>query len=331
MTTLITGAAGFIGFHMAEALLHEEEKVIGVDNLNDYYDVALKRARLSRIGAHPFFDFRKIDISDRFLVRELFNTVKPTTVIHLAAQAGVRYSLVNPHAYIESNINGFLNILEGCKKCEVQHLVYASSSSVYGANSILPYSEEESVDRPLSLYGATKISNELMARVYSSLYNIPITGLRFFSVYGPWGRPDMSIFLFTKKIIDNQPIDVFNEGNHERDFTYIDDIIAGIKATLKKAPEVNFPGSDNPDHVPHQIFNIANGRSVALLEMIKILEDTLGRKATINLKAKQPGDAHNTHANIGLLSEKVGYSPQIDLEAGIQKFVEWYKDFYRIN
>ncbi len=331
MTTLITGVAGFIGYHMTEALLGRNEKVVGVDNLNDYYDVALKRARLSRIGANPLFDFRKIDISDRFLVRELFSLLKPKTVVHLAAQAGVRYSLTNPHAYIESNINGFLNIIEGCKKSEVEHLIYASSSSVYGGNSELPFSEDERVDKPLSLYGATKISNELMARVYSDLYDIPTTGLRFFTVYGPWGRPDMSLYRFTKNIIANEPIDVFNDGNHRRDFTYIDDIIQGLIATLKLVPTRESNESDKLVLPPYQIFNIGNNRPVELLEMIKILEDTLGRKAKLNFMPRQPGDAYDTHADIELLEKAAGYRPSTDLETGISKFVEWYKDYHRVS
>lgn len=331
MTTLITGVAGFIGYHMAEALLGRDEKVVGVDNLNDYYDVSLKRARLSRIGANPLFDFRKIDISDRFLVRELFSVLKPKTVIHLAAQAGVRYSLTNPHAYIESNINGFLNIIEGCKKNEVQHLIYASSSSVYGGNRELPFSEDERVDKPLSLYGATKISNELMARVYSDLYDIPTTGLRFFTVYGPWGRPDMSLYRFTKNIIANEPIDVFNDGNHRRDFTYIDDIIHGLVATLELVPSRKSNEFDKLMLPPYQIFNIGSSRPVELLKMIKILEDTLGRKATINFMPRQPGDVYDTHADIELLEKATGYRPSTDLETGISKFVEWYKGFHRVS
>ena len=331
MTTLITGVAGFIGYHMAEALLVRDEKVVGVDNLNDYYDVSLKRARLSRIGANPLFDFRKIDISDRFLVRELFSVLKPKTVVHLAAQAGVRYSLTNPHAYIESNINGFLNIIEGCKKSEVQHLIYASSSSVYGSNSELPFSEGERVDKPLSLYGATKISNELMARVYSDLYDIPTTGLRFFTVYGPWGRPDMSLYRFTKNIIANEPIDVFNDGNHRRDFTYIDDIVQGLIATVKLVPSGESNESGKLTLPPYQIFNIGNSQPVELLEMIKILEDTLGRKAKLNFMPKQPGDVYDTHADIELLEKATGYRPSTDLETGISKFVEWYKDFHRVS
>ncbi len=331
MTTLITGVAGFIGYHMAEALLSKGEKVVGVDNLNDYYEVALKRARLSRIGANPLFDFRKIDISDRFLVRELFNTLKPATVVHLAAQAGVRYSLTNPHAYIESNINGFLNILEGCKKSEVQHLIYASSSSVYGGNTVLPFSEDDRVEKPLSLYGATKISNELMARVYSDLYNIPTTGLRFFTVYGPWGRPDMSLFRFTKNIIANEPIDVFNDGNHKRDFTYIDDIINGLVATSNLVPSRPPDEPDKSISPPYQIFNIGNGRPVELTEMIKILENALGRKAKLNFMPRQPGDVHDTHANIELLEKVTGYRPKTDLETGVSRFLAWYKEFYRIS
>lgn len=331
MTTLITGVAGFIGYHMAEALLSRDEKVVGVDNLNDYYDVALKRARLSRIGANPLFDFRKIDISDRFLVRELFNALKPTTVVHLAAQAGVRYSLTNPHAYIESNINGFLNVIEGCKKSEVQHLIYASSSSVYGGNTVLPFSEDQRVEKPLSLYGATKISNELMARVYSDLYDIPTTGLRFFTVYGPWGRPDMSLFRFTKNIVANEPIDVFNDGNHKRDFTYIDDIIKGLLATLNLAPSRPPSESDKSNSPPYQIFNIGNSRPIELLEMIKILEDALGRKAKLNFRPRQPGDVYETHANVELLEQSTGYRPSINLETGISRFLEWYKEFYRVS
>ena len=333
MTTLITGVAGFIGYHMAEALLSRDEKVVGVDNLNDYYDVALKRARLSRIGANPLFDFRKIDISDRFLVRELFNTLKPTTVVHLAAQAGVRYSIENPMAYIKSNVVGFTNILEACRHHHVEHLVYASTSSVYGANESMPFSIHQNVDHPLSFYAASKKANELMAHTYSHLYGLPTTGLRFFTVYGPWGRPDMALFKFTKAILSDEPIDIFNYGQHKRDFTYIDDIVEGIIRVVDKPASQN-PNWDgkNPDSgsskAPWCVYNIGNNNPVDLMDYINALEKKLGKEAIKNYLPLQVGDVPDTYADVSDLEREFSYKPQTLIEDGISHFVDWYLEFY---
>ena len=326
MKVLVTGVAGFIGFHVTQQLLARGDSVVGVDNLNDYYDVSLKRARLNRLTLQMSgkFDFHKIDVADKASVQTLFATTKPHKVIHLAAQAGVRYSLENPHAYIDSNVQGFLNILEGCRDHCVDHLVYASSSSVYGGNTKTPFSVEDKVDHPLSLYGATKRANELMAHAYSHLYKIPTTGLRFFTVYGPWGRPDMSLYLFTKNILEGKPIDIFNEGNHARDFTYIDDIATGV---VKVSDVVKYT---SPQRVsaPYKIYNIGNSCPVNLMDMINILEEELGVKAKKNFLPMQPGDVHTTFADIEDFRHDIGYEPKTDIVTGIAKFVQWYRTYH---
>jgi UDP-glucuronate 4-epimerase len=326
MKVLVTGVAGFIGFHVTQQLLARGDSVVGVDNLNDYYDVSLKRARLNRLTLQTFgkFDFHKMDVADKASIQTLFATTKPHKVIHLAAQAGVRYSLENPHAYIDSNIQGFLNILEGCRDHYVDHLVYASSSSVYGGNTKTPFSVEDKVDHPLSLYGATKRANELMAHAYSHLYKIPTTGLRFFTVYGPWGRPDMSLYLFTKNILEGKPIDIFNEGNHARDFTYIDDIATGVV----KVSDVVRHTSPLRDSTPYKIYNIGNSCPVSLMDMINILEEELGVKAKKNFLPMQPGDVHTTFADIEDFRHDIGYEPKTDIVTGIAKFVQWYRTYH---
>ena len=336
MKVLVTGAAGFIGFHVVQKLLATEHSVVGIDNLNTYYDVALKRARLTQIGVDPKFDFRKMDLSDRFLVRELFSAIKPDRVIHLAAQAGVRYSLENPQAYLDSNIQGFLNILEGCRHNDVGHLVYASSSSVYGGNHKMPFSVNDPVDHPLALYGATKRANELMAHSYSHLHGIPTTGLRFFTVYGPWGRPDMALFLFTKKILAGEAIDIFNKGNLKRDFTYIDDIATGVIKTSDVTPERRTTGefqSHGPGRsdAPYRVYNIGNSSPVELMEMISILEEKLGMRAKKNYLPMQPGDVVETFADVEELRADTGFEPGTNLETGVSKFVDWYKHYYKIS
>jgi UDP-glucuronate 4-epimerase len=330
---LVTGAAGFIGFHTARRLLERGEEVVGLDNLNAYYDPGLKAARLEILRRHPAFRFVQIDVADRGPMDELFLAEKFQRVVHLAAQAGVRYSLINPHAYVQSNITGFLHVIEGCRHNAVEHLVYASTSSVYGANTRMPFSEQQSVDHPLTLYAATKKSNELMAHSYSSLYGLPTTGLRFFTVYGPWGRPDMALFLFTKNILAGAPIDVFNEGHHQRDFTYIDDIVQGVVAAVDHAatPDPSWD-SDAPDpatsSAPYKIYNIGNQRPVALLRYIEVLEQCLGRQARKNLLPMQPGDLPDTSADVAALARDVGYRPSTDLERGVKQFVEWYLGYY---
>ena len=323
MKVLVTGVAGFIGFHVTQQLLARGDSVVGVDNLNDYYDVSLKRARLNQLTLQTSgkFDFHKMDVADKASVQTLFATTKPHKVIHLAAQAGVRYSLENPHAYIDSNIQGFLNILEGCRDHYVDHLVYASSSSVYGGNTKTPFSVEDKVDHPLSLYGATKRANELMAHAYSHLYKIPTTGLRFFTVYGPWGRPDMSLYLFTKNILEGKPIDIFNEGNHARDFTYIDDIATGV---VKVSDVVRHTSPITP----YKIYNIGNSCPVNLMDMINILEEELGVKAKKNFLPMQPGDVHTTFADIEDFRHDIGYEPKTDIVTGIAKFVQWYRTYH---
>ena len=336
MKILVTGVAGFIGFHVAKLLLEHDNKVIGIDNLNDYYDVSLKESRLAQLTPHSEFNFYKIDIADRKAMEDLFGEIQVERVIHLAAQAGVRYSLENPHAYILANIVGFTNILEGCRYNNIKHLVYASSSSVYGANTLMPFSVHQNVDHPLSFYGATKKANELMAHTYSHLYNLPTTGLRFFTVYGPWGRPDMSLFLFTRNILEGKPIDVFNNGNHKRDFTYIDDIVNGVVRVLDKLPEPNPQWtSDNPDpgtsNAPYRLYNIGNHNPVELMRFIEILEDCLGKKAIKNNLPMQPGDVPATYADVDDLSRDINYSPNTPVETGIKEFVEWYKQFYKVK
>jgi UDP-glucuronate 4-epimerase len=330
---LVTGAAGFIGFHTARRLLERGEEVVGLDNLNSYYDPGLKAARLELLARYPTFRFVKADIADREAMENLFREERFARVVHLAAQAGVRYSLINPHAYVQSNITGFLHVIEGCRHSGVEHLVYASTSSVYGANTRMPFSERQNVDHPLTLYAATKKSNELMAHSYSSLYGLPTTGLRFFTVYGPWGRPDMALFLFTKKILAGAPIDVFNGGHHQRDFTYIDDIVQGVVAAVDHVAQPN-PNwdSDAPDpatgSVPYKIYNIGNQRPVALLRYIEVLEQCLGRRAQKNLLPMQPGDLPDTSADVEALARDVGYRPSTDLESGVKRFVEWYLGYY---
>jgi UDP-glucuronate 4-epimerase len=330
---LVTGAAGFIGFHTARLLLERGDEVVGLDNLNAYYDPALKQARLEILNDYPQFRFVKADIADREDMERLFRAEKFRRVVHLAAQAGVRYSIENPHAYVHSNITGFLQVIEGCRRTRVEHLVYASTSSVYGANTHMPFNERQGVDHPLTLYAATKRSNELMAHSYSSLYGLPTTGLRFFTVYGPWGRPDMALFLFTKNILAGLPIDVFNDGYHQRDFTYVDDIVKGVLAAVDHVatPDPTWD-SDHPNpstsYVPYRIYNIGNQTPVSLLRYIEVLEQCLGRKAQKNLLPMQPGDLPDTWADVEALIKDVGYQPGTDLETGVKQFVEWYLAYY---
>jgi UDP-glucuronate 4-epimerase len=332
---IVTGVAGFIGSFVAKALLDRGDTVVGLDNLNDYYSVQLKRDRLSSLEDCNGFTFAKLDLEDQQGMAALFDREKPDRVIHLAAQAGVRYSLVNPHAYVASNLAGFVNILEGCRHNSVQHLVYASSSSVYGANEALPFSVHDNVDHPVSLYAATKKSNELMAHTYAHLFGLPTTGLRFFTVYGPWGRPDMALFLFTKKILAGEPIDVFNNGHHARDFTYIDDVTDGVVRVCDRiaSPNASWSGAA-PDpgtsKAPYRIYNIGNSNPVGLLDFIDAIEKALGKKALRNLLPMQPGDVAKTYANVDDLVADIGYSPSTPLHKGIAKFVEWYREYYRL-
>lgn len=334
MKVLVTGAAGFIGFHTARALLARGDEVVGVDNLNPYYDPKLKIDRLAIIERHPNFRFRELDISDRAPMEKLFEADEFQRVVHLAAQAGVRHSIENPHVYVQSNVTGFLHMLEGCRQQKVEHLVYASTSSVYGANTQMPFSERHNVDHPLTLYAATKKANELMAHSYSSLYGLPTTGLRFFTVYGPWGRPDMALFLFTRKILAGQPIDVFNAGHHQRDFTYVDDIVKGLIAALDHVatPDTAW-NSAAPDpsasSAPYRIYNIGNQRPIPLLRYIEVLEQCLGRKAQKNLVPLQPGDVPDTWADVDALARDVGYRPSTQIEDGVARFVEWYLGYYK--
>ena len=333
MKVMVTGTAGFIGNALAIRLLERGDEVLGVDNLNDYYDVQLKRDRLARISSHPGFRDARIDIEDLDAMTHAVKDFRPQRVVNLAAQAGVRYSLTNPHAYISSNILGFMNILELCRHHGVEHLVYASSSSVYGANTRMPFSVHDNVDHPVSLYAASKKANELMAHTYSHLYGLPTTGLRFFTVYGPWGRPDMALFIFTRKILAGEPIDVFNYGQHQRDFTYIDDIVEGVIRTLDQpaAPNPDWQG-DAPDSAtskaPYRLYNIGSNNPVELLRYIEILEDCLGRKAEKNLLPLQPGDVPNTYADVEALMQDVGYKPTTRIEEGVARFVEWYRGYY---
>ena len=335
MKVLVTGAAGFIGHFTALQLLERGDEVVGIDNLNDYYDVNLKRARLNRLKDHARFSFEKLDLADRMGMSRLFAGGGFQRVVHLGAQAGVRYSIEQPFAYIDSNITGTLNVLEGCRHNAVEHLVFASTSSVYGANTKMPFSVHDGVDHPLSLYAATKKSNELMAHNYASLFGIPCTGLRFFTVYGPWGRPDMALFLFTKNILAGKPIQVFNYGRHRRDFTYIDDIVEGVVRTLDRIAEPN-PDWDaaNPDpatsRVPYRIYNIGNQQPVELARYIEVLEACLGRQAERELLPLQPGDVPDTHADVEDLVADVGYRPDTPVEVGVQRFVDWYRDYYGV-
>lgn len=335
MKILLTGVAGFIGYHVAERLLARGDEVVGLDNLNAYYDVRLKEARLARLTGRPGFRFHRLDLVDRAGIEDLFAQTRPQRVVHLAAQAGVRYSLQNPHAYIESNVVGFLHVLEGCRHHGVEHLVYASSSSVYGANTRMPFSVHHNVDHPLSLYAASKKANELMAHTYSHLYGLPTTGLRFFTVYGPWGRPDMALFLFTRAILEGRPIDVFNEGRMRRDFTYIDDIVEGVVRVTDRVPAGNPAWSgDAPDpgtsRAPYRIYNIGNHAPVELLHLIGLLEAALGRKAEKRLLPMQPGDVPATYADVDDLVRDVGFQPATPIEEGVRRFVAWYRDFYRV-
>jgi len=334
MKIMVTGAAGFIGSNLSLRLLERGDEVIGIDNLNDYYDVELKKARLERTKAHDGFTDVRASLEDKEAMDQVFKEHQPQRVVNLAAQAGVRYSLINPHSYIQTNIVGFLNILEGCRHNEVEHLVYASSSSVYGANTGLPFSVHDNVDHPVSLYAASKKSNELMAHTYSHLFNLPTTGLRFFTVYGPWGRPDMALFMFTRNILAGKPIDVFNYGKHKRDFTYIDDIVEGVIRTLDHVAEPNPDWNGNqPDpatsKAPWRVYNIGNHQQVELMHYIEVLEECLGRKAEMNLLPLQPGDVPETFADVEALVEDVGYQPSTPVEDGIARFVEWYRSYYK--
>ncbi len=332
---LVTGVAGFIGYHVTQRLLDRGDQVIGLDNINDYYDVRLKEARLAQLKPRERFSFVKLDLANRQGMRDLFVEEPIRRVVHLAAQAGVRYSLVNPHAYTESNIEGFLNILEGCRHSHIEHLVYASSSSVYGGNTHMPFSIHDNVDHPVSLYAASKKANELMAHCYAHLYQLPCTGLRFFTVYGPWGRPDMALFIFTKAILERRPIEVFNQGKMKRDFTYIDDIVEGIIRTLDHPATANPSWSgETPDpgtsSAPARIYNIGNHQPVELLHFIEVLEQALGKKAEKNLLPIQQGDVPATYADIKDLTHNVGFKPNTTIEEGIPRFVKWYREFYRV-
>jgi len=333
---LVTGAAGFIGFHLSIELCRLGETVVGIDNLNDYYDITLKESRLSILEKESNFQFYKTDLEDLNSLNKIFQEHHFKSVVNLAAQAGVRYSLTNPHAYIKSNIDGFINILEACRHNKVGHLLYASSSSVYGANTKMPFSTHDNVDHPVSLYAATKKSNELMAHTYSHLYGLPTTGLRFFTVYGPYGRPDMALFLFTKAIIEGNSIDVYNHGKMRRDFTYIDDIIQGIVNLLKKAPQGNPNWSgDQPDpsssFAPYKVYNIGNNQPVELMTFIETIEKHLGKKAEKNLMEIQPGDVPATYANVDDLVNDVSFKPNTSIDHGIGNFIKWYKSYYKID
>jgi UDP-glucuronate 4-epimerase len=330
---LVTGAAGFIGYHVAKTLLESGRTVLGLDNLNDYYDVRLKEDRLARLTPRPGFRFVRLDIADRTGMEGLFANEPIGRVVHLAAQAGVRYSLTNPHAYVESNLAGFLNVLEGCRHARVGHLIYASSSSVYGGNTRMPFSVHDNVDHPVSLYAATKKANELMAHSYAHLFEVPCTGLRFFTVYGPWGRPDMALFSFTKAILEGRPIPLYNHGRMRRDFTYIDDIVAGIVALLDRVPgpDPDWSG-ERPDpgtsSAPYRIYNIGNNRPVELLRFVAVLEEALGKAAEKEFLPMQPGDVPATFADVEDLARDAGYRPRTPIEVGIREFVAWYRDYY---
>ena len=334
MKLLVTGAAGFIGFHTARALLERGDEVFGLDNLNGDYDPELKAARLSLLQRYPSFRFEKTDLADQAAMQSLFAREKFRRVVHLAAQAGVRYSIENPHVYVQSNVTGFLHVIEGCRRSGVEHLVYASTSSVYGANTKMPFVETQNVDHPLTLYAATKKANELMAHSYSSLYRLPTTGLRFFTVYGPWGRPDMALFLFTKNILAGLPIDVFNHGRHQRDFTYVEDIVQGVIAAVDHIAAADSQwNSESPNPstsaAPYRIYNIGNQHPVALSRYIEVLEQCLGRKAQKNFLPMQPGDLPDTWADVEALAHDVGYRPSTELSVGVRRFVEWYLEYYQ--
>lgn len=333
MKVLVTGAAGFIGAHVSRALLDRGDEVVGIDNLNAYYDVSLKEARLAWLRPYPRFTFIKLDLADRDGMAKLFEGHRPQRVVHLGAQAGVRYSIENPAAYVDSNLVGTSHVLEGCRRYGIEHLVFASSSSVYGANTRMPFSVHDNVDHPLSFYAATKKSNELMAHTYASLFKLPVTGLRFFTVYGPWGRPDMAMFLFTKKILAGEPIDVFNNGAHARDFTYIDDIVEGVVKVTDRVAEPNADWSGMvPDPgtslAPYRLYNIGNNQPVELMTFISCIETALGMQAKKNFLPLQPGDVPRTFADIDALAEDVGFKPTTSIEFGVAKFVEWYRSYY---
>jgi UDP-glucuronate 4-epimerase len=335
MKILVTGSAGFIGQALSIKLLERGDEVIGIDNLNNYYDVSLKQARLNKLLSYKNFVDNRVSLEDNNAITEVFKKYRPQRVVNLAAQAGVRYSLENPQAYVSSNIAGFVNILEACRHNTVEHLVYASSSSVYGANTQMPFSVHNNVDHPVSLYAATKKANELMAHTYSHLFKLPTTGLRFFTVYGPWGRPDMALFIFTRKILAGEPIDVFNFGNHRRDFTYIDDIVEGVIRTLDHvAPPNPAWNGDAPDaatsSAPYRLYNIGSNNPVELLHYIHVLEECLGKKAIKNLLPLQPGDVPDTYADVGALIADVDYKPSTKVETGIANFVRWYRDYYKV-
>lgn len=335
MKILVTGTAGFIGSHVAMRLLERGDEVVGIDNLNDYYDVELKKARLARFAGHPRYTHLAADLADRAAIETAFATHRPQRVINLAAQAGVRYAAQNPHVYVSSNVTGFLHILEGCRHHGVEHLVFASTSSVYGANRAMPFSEHSPTEHPLTLYAATKKANEQMAHSYAHLYGIPSTGLRFFTVYGPWGRPDMALFLFTKAILAGEPIKVFNHGHHKRSFTYVDDIVEGVIRTLDTVPGTNaewdamHPDPATSGVAPYRIYNIGNEQPVELLRYIEVLEQCLDKKAVMELLPLQAGDVPDTEADVSELITNVGYRPVVSVEEGVAKFVEWYRDYYR--
>jgi UDP-glucuronate 4-epimerase len=335
MKVLITGAAGFIGMHVAQILLARGDEVVGIDNLNDYYDVNLKKARLARLAKYPGFKHVHLDIADRPGMASLFEKEKPNRVLNLAAQAGVRYSLENPHAYVDSNVVGFVNVLEGCRHNGVEHLVYASSSSVYGGNTKMPFSEHDNIDHPVSLYAATKKANELMAHTYSHLFNLPTTGLRFFTVYGPWGRPDMALFLFAKAILEDRPIDVFNHGKMRRDFTYIDDIAEGTVRVIDRPAAANSSFvADAPDPAtswaPYRVFNIGNHDPVGLMDYIAALEAALGKEGKKNFLPLQAGDVPASFADTDELRAHTGFAPNTSVEEGVRRFVDWYRDYYKV-
>ncbi|SEM19567.1 UDP-glucuronate 4-epimerase [Luteibacter sp. UNCMF331Sha3.1] len=336
MKVLVTGTAGFIGSHVAMRLLARGDEVVGLDNLNDYYDVTLKQARLDRFRDDPRYTHVHADLADRDAMEALFATHRPQRVVHLAAQAGVRYAAQNPHVYVSSNVTGFLHVLEGCRSLGVEHLVFASTSSVYGANRTMPFSEHDSAEHPLTLYAATKKANEQMAHSYAHLYGVPCTGLRFFTVYGPWGRPDMALFLFTKAILQGDPIPVFNHGRHRRSFTYVDDIVEGVIRCLDRPPTVDTDwNSADPDPsssgvAPFRLFNIGNAQPVELLDYIRRLEQCLGREAVMDLLPLQPGDVPDTAADVSELQRAIDYAPQVSVEEGVDRFVRWYREYYRV-
>ena len=335
MRVLVTGAAGFIGYHTCEALLRRDYEVVGLDNLNEYYDPSLKKARLTRLESRSGFKFLKVDLADRQAMDAVFAREKPKRVINLAAQAGVRYAAVNPHVYVESNVTGFLHVLEGCRHHCIEHLVFASTSSVYGPNTALPFSEVQNVDHPLNLYAATKRANELMAHSYAHLYGLPVTGLRFFTVYGPWGRPDMSLFLFTHKILADEPIEVFNNGHHARDFTYIDDVVAGIVRTLERVPAPDptwDAAAPSPDtsHAAYRLYNLGNSQQIGLMDFISCIERMVGKQASKIFRPLQPGDVPSTFADTSRLAAAIDFRPCTPVEVGVARFVEWYRAYYGI-